>query len=580
MVGGLLEHLVDSMKSLFAERWHPSTKSSLFVPATVVLLLLVLSPVILCVLAFCFARTFAISLFALPSLALLWTPALSSLLLLLLPILFGLYSFHELYWKRRLLPPGPIPWLIAGNMPQVLLHGAHNIDALLQRWRAEYDGIFTFWMGPIPICMVSRVDLLRRFFVTHGDAFSGRWQNFITHTFMDGHNGVVQIQGEKWREQRRFALHVLRDFGLGRALMENKIRDEVRSLIAHLNALIPNGACRSAPLDVCKPVAVCIANIIDNILFGRTYAHDDPAFIRVQQLLDRQSALVVRPVMGLYLCAPFATRLPWLRSAWRELLAIRDEFWAFLDGHIEEHRQHFRPNMTPTDFTFAYMLEMKRRSANGEEYLGHFSEKQLKMLLLDLFFAGSETTVTTTKWGILFLLLHPEVQQRCYAELLEQLGEHGETELRHRPRLVYLNATVAEIQRLANILPINLLRTCTESVRLDGFQFPPDTMVLPQISITLSDPNHFPEPDRFRPERFIDPRNGTLRRIDAFLPFSIGKRQCLGESLARAELFLIFAELIRHFEFRAEKPPSRQRIYGLTVSPQPFKCQIIRRKMP
>ncbi|KAL3089473.1 hypothetical protein niasHS_006857 [Heterodera schachtii] len=540
-----------AIKSSFSEWWHSSSIPSLFVQAT---LWLVLSPLTFAVLTSVFASSH--SLFALPSLiALLPSHNVSSLFLFLL---FGSYVFHELYWKRRLLPPGPTPWLIAGNMPQVLLHGAHNIDALLQRWHVDYDGIFTFWMGPIPICMVSRVDLLRRFFVSHGEAFSGRWQNFITHTFMDGHNGVVQIQGEKWREQRRFALHLLRDFGLGRALMEKKIQDEVKSLIVHLDALIPKGSRCSGPLDVCKPVAVCIANIIDNILFGRTYAHDDPAFIRVQQMLDRQSSLVVRPVMGLYLCAPFATRLPWICSAWRQLLAIRDDFWAFLDTHIEDHRRHFQPNANPTDFTFAYMLEMHRRKENGEQ-MGHFGEKQLKMLLLDLFFAGSETTVTTTKWGILLLLHHPEVQQRCHAELMEQLGEEGE--------------------RLANILPINLLRTCTENVSLDGFFFPSGTMVLPQISITLNDPAHFPEPDRFSPERFIDPLNGTLRRIDAFMPFSIGKRQCLGESLARAELFLIFSSLIRHFEFRTDQPPSRQRIYGLTVSPLPFKCQIIRRKI-
>ena len=72
--------------------------------------------------------------------------------------------------------------------------------------------------------MVSDVDLLKKYFVRNGDVFSGRWQNFITHMFMDGHNGIIQIQGDKWREQRRFSLHVLRDFGFGRTAMEEKIK--------------------------------------------------------------------------------------------------------------------------------------------------------------------------------------------------------------------------------------------------------------------------------------------------------------------------------------------------------------------
>ncbi|CAK5084922.1 unnamed protein product [Meloidogyne enterolobii] len=86
-----------------------------------------------------------------------------SFTILLCLLSFSIYSFYEVYWKRRFLPPGPVPWLVAGNMPQgggfskyfknflVLLHGASNIDLLLQKWNKYYGGIFTFWMGPIPV---------------------------------------------------------------------------------------------------------------------------------------------------------------------------------------------------------------------------------------------------------------------------------------------------------------------------------------------------------------------------------------------------------------------------------------------
>lgn len=70
----------------------------------------------------------------------------------------------------------------------------------------------------------------------------------------------------------------------------------------------------------------------------------------------------------------------------------------------------------------------------------NFSDKQLKMLLLDLFFAGSETTVTTTKWGILMLVLHPEVQQKCQEELDAISGD--QVELKDRIGLTYLQATI------------------------------------------------------------------------------------------------------------------------------------------
>uniref|UniRef100_A0A1I7SVA1 Cytochrome P450 2L1 n=1 Tax=Bursaphelenchus xylophilus TaxID=6326 RepID=A0A1I7SVA1_BURXY len=135
-----------------------------------------------------------------------------------------------------------------------------------------------------------------------------------------------------------------------------------------------------------------------------------------------------------------------------------------------------------------------------------------------------------------------------------------------------------EIQRLANILPINLLRTVTQDIEIDGYRFKKGSMVLPQVSILLNDPDHFPEPEEFRPDRFLD-ENQNLRRFEAFMPFSIGKRQCLGESLARMELFLIFANLLRNFSFEScDGEISNRRVLGLTVSPPKFRCKVRRRE--
>jgi cytochrome P450 len=92
----------------------------------------------------------------------------------------------------------------------------------------------------------------------------------------------------------------------------------------------------------------------------------------------------------------------------------------------------------------------------------------------------------------------------------------------------------------------------TEDIKIDGYHFKEGSMVLPQISILMNDPDIFPEPERFNPDRFLD-ENQNLKKFDAFIPFSIGKRQCLGESLAKAELFLIFSNLLRNFEFSPVK---------------------------
>uniref|UniRef100_A0AC34RF78 Cytochrome P450 n=1 Tax=Panagrolaimus sp. JU765 TaxID=591449 RepID=A0AC34RF78_9BILA len=323
-----------------------------------------------------------------------------------------------------------------------------------------------------------------------------------------------------------------------------------------------------------EPISVCVGNIITDMLFGKTFEHTDLEFRKMQKMLDKQSRMVLNPIMGIYLVAPFTTQIPVLNGPWKELMEIRDTLWEILAREIVDHKKVFNPFVEPSDFTFAYLFEIWQRKQN-EKDLSFFSEKQLQMLLLDLFFAGMETTVTTCKWGILMLILHPEIQKKAQQEL-DQLPE--KIILADRMRLVYINALINEIQRTANILPINLLRAVAEDVEIDGFKFPAGTMVLPQISIAMNDPEYFPDPEKFDPERFID-ENQNLKKIDALMPFSLGKRQCLGESLARAELFLIFANLLRNFDFSIDEtnPPSKTRVFGLTVSPKPYKCVLKRR---
>ncbi|VDN23562.1 unnamed protein product [Cylicostephanus goldi] len=298
----------------------------------------------------------------------------------------------------------------------------------------------------------------------------------------------------------------------------------------------------------------------------------------LHSLLDKQSRLVINPIMGLYIAAPWTTDIPLLNGKWTDLMTIRNQLYDFLQKQIDDHRLRLaRGDAIEDDFTFTYMREMENRRQIGSD-MGYFDDWQMKMLLLDLFFAGMETTVTTLKWGFLMAACHPEIQRKVQEELDNQCMGSRVT-LADRPRLPYTQAVINEIQRFANILPINLLRTVAEDVSIDDYHFPQGTLVIPQISILMNDERIFPDPKRFRPERFLD-ENGKLRRIDEFLPFSVGKRQCLGESLARAELFLIFSNLLKQFEFKAPpgKELSTKRLLGLTVSPPVYECTVNTRK--
>uniref|UniRef100_A0A8R1E3E9 Uncharacterized protein n=1 Tax=Caenorhabditis japonica TaxID=281687 RepID=A0A8R1E3E9_CAEJA len=491
---------------------------------------------------------------------------------LYLAVLTVFYIFYELNYKRKRLPNGPTPWLVAGNMPSFAT--AKSIDSLFQSWKMAYGGIFTVWIGPIPLVMVSDLPTIKKYFVQHADSFSNRWRNFVTDSIMEGSNGIVQIDGDKWREQRRFALHTLRDFGVGRPLMEHMITMEVTTLIYHLDQLCSTPDAQKVRL--CPSIAVCVGNIINNMLFGIRFTQDNSYMHRLHSLLDEQSHTVMQPIMGAYIAFPITSKMPIINGEWNRLMAIKKELLQFLETQIEAHRENWREEMMeqePEDLTYAYMIEVEKRKRNGED-VGFFDDLQLKMLLLDLFFAGMETTVTTLKWAFLLMAKNQKIQEKIQAEL--DTIEQPMIEIQHRTKLPYTLATINEIQRVANILPINLLRTVAEDIDIDGYSFRKGDLIVPQISILMNDTEIFEDPHVFNPSRFLD-TEGNVKRIDEFLPFSIGRRQCLGESLARAELYLVFANLMKNFNFDVSQEVSTERILGLTVSPADYVCQVSRR---
>uniref|UniRef100_A0A158R672 Unspecific monooxygenase n=1 Tax=Syphacia muris TaxID=451379 RepID=A0A158R672_9BILA len=480
-----------------------------------------------------------------------------------------LYCFYDLYWKRKNLPPGPMPLLVAGNIPYLLLY--NSVDEMFLDWKNRYGPLVTFWIGPIPLVMVTEINKMKEYFVQHSNVFSNRWRNFITDTFMGGANGVVQIDGQKWQEQRRFSLHVLRDFGVGRSLIEPKIELEVEEFIDHLRRNC------NKPVDICQMLAVCVGNIIHNILFGYRFPQvyiylfkGSEEFHRLHSVLDKQSKIVINPFMGMYIAAPWLTKVPFVNKKFKELLDLRETLWTYLKKQVKAHQNSYSSDMELTDFTYRYLKEMEDRASKRIQ--GYFNEWQLTMLLLDLFFAGMETTVTTMKWGFLMTMIHQDVQAKVQEEL-DQFS--NQIQLIDQARCPYTVATIKEIQRIANILPINLLRTVSEDISLDGYFYSKGTLCIPQISIAMNDPENFDDPRSFRPERFLDDDMKTAKRYDAFMPFSIGKRQCLGESLAKAELFLIYANILRNFKLCPySNNPEIQRTLGLTVSPTPYKCLV------
>ena len=120
--------------------------------------------------------------------------------------------------------------------------------------------------------------------------------------------------------------------------------------------------------------------------------------------------------------------------------------------------------------------------------------------------------------------------------------------LEDKMKLTYVEATIMDILRHVDVEPLSLMRIVPRDIEFKGYTIPNDTLIIPNIDSVLSDLKIWGDPKVFRPERFLD-ENGRLIKPEEWIPFLFGPRNCLGESLARMELFLFLSSMLQKFEF-------------------------------
>ncbi len=193
-----------------------------------------------------------------------------------------------------------------------------------------------------------------------------------------------------------------------------------------------------------------------------------------------------------------------------------------------------------------------------------------------------ETTTTTLRWAVVYLIANPDVQLKIQTEIDSIVGHDRSVTMSDKSAMPYTSAAIIELQRLANILPFNLLHKTLADTQIFDKPIPANTLVLPQISAVMSDPTVFTDPMRYDPNRFLDSDKKDLRRNinENFVAFGLGKRQCAGEELARMELFLILANLLQTYELRPKVDgamPDLTPIYSGICYPKHYECQIVKR---
>ncbi|EPY77315.1 hypothetical protein CB1_001276010 [Camelus ferus] len=463
---------------------------------------------------------------------------LSVLLLLALLVGFLLLLARGRPKAHGHLPPGPRPLPLLGNILQVDKKGLLKSFLKLQE---KYGDVFTVYLGPRPVVVICGTDAVREALVDQAEAFSGRAQIAVVDSVFQGY-GVVFANGERWKALRRFSLATMRDFGMGKRTVEERIQEEAQFLVKELQNT--QGALR----DPTFFFQSATSNIICSIVFGERFDYRDPEFLRMLDLIFQSFSLISSLSSQLFeLYSSILKHFPGThRHIYNNLQEIKD----FIGRNVQKHRETLDPR-APRDLIDTYLLRMDKEKSNPKS---EFHEENLINNSLSLFFAGTETTSTTIRYGFLLMLKYPHVTERIHKEIDQVIGSHRPPALEDRAKMPYTDAVIHEIQRFGDLIPIGIPHMVTKDTYFRGYILPKGTEVYPILSSALHDPRYFEKPNAFNPDHFLD-ANGALKKNDAFMPFSLGKRICLGEGIARAELFIFFTTILQNFSVASPMVP-------------------------
>uniref|UniRef100_A0A7N8YKJ3 Cytochrome P450 2J2-like n=1 Tax=Mastacembelus armatus TaxID=205130 RepID=A0A7N8YKJ3_9TELE len=400
----------------------------------------------------------------------------------------------------------------------------------------KYGNIYSLKMGPKWMVVLNGLSTLQEGLLTKGDILADR-PVVPLHDDMFPNLGLVFTNGHIWKQQRRFTLFTLKSLGVGKKSLESPILTE----FIYMSNEIANQ--KGKPFSPILIIRNGVSNIICSLVFGHRFEYGNEKFVKLIKFGN----------------------ILWPHQT---LKKIYGEVINFVKTEIKKHKEDWDPS-EPRNFIDCYLKEIHR--VNGEVDTD-FHEDNLVMCSFDLFGAGTETTSTTLLWALLYMATYTEIQEKVQAEIDAVLGQSRQPSMEDRANLPYTDAVIHEVQRMGNIAPLSVPHVTNRELQLEGYTIPKGVTVIPNLTSVLFDKKEWETPDTFNPRHFLN-EEGKFVKPAAFIPFSAGKRVCLGENLARMELFLLFTSLLQCFTF--SMPPGVKSVltpcFGLTLSPSPYE---------
>ncbi|XP_049874477.1 farnesoate epoxidase-like [Pectinophora gossypiella] len=428
-----------------------------------------------------------------------------------------------------------------------------------QAWARQYGDILGLRLGFVDIVVVSGRDMIKE--VSSREVFDGRPGGFFYMIRSFGKKlGIVFSDGSSWNMTRRVVIKYLKSFGYGTRSMETNIAQECKALVE----LRMSDA--GQPVLVNDMFDVSIINILWRLVAGKRYDLKDERLKELCHLIKRAFA-VVDMTGGILNFMPFLRHLIPGLTGYTEMKEVYDSLYKFLRDIIKEHQESIDVKC-PRDVIDTFLIEMM----NTKDGAFKITDEELQVVCMDLLQAGVETVGNTAVFMMLHLVRNEDAQARLWKEIDDVIGRDRPPTLNDRTKMVYTEAVLLESLRISSVAAVGIPHMALDDARLGDYVVPKGTFVLLAM-YDLHNGSHWKDPQEFRPERFLT-KDGNLIQDEWLMPFGMGKRRCIGEGLARSELFMFLTYILQKFHLKipeGDPLPATEPIEGVSLSAKPFK---------
>ncbi|CAH9109882.1 unnamed protein product [Cuscuta europaea] len=448
---------------------------------------------------------------------------------------------HSAVKKKKKLAPGPRALPILGHLHLL----GKNPHRDLSKLAKLHGPIMRLRFGFIEHVVVSSPPAAHLFLNTHDLLFAGRPPHQASNHINYGQINLTFGQyGPYWRAIRKICTLEL--------LSSHKIKSFQSVRTEEMCLLVQSLKSAAAEVDLSARVAALAADMSCRTVFGKKYEFKDIDERGLKVAVKETMELFARPNLADF----FPPYLGWLdlQGFTRRLKATAGVFDTFLERILDDHEQlkgESGDEKRTKDFVDIFLSISK----SGETDF-HFSRQHVKSILLDMFVTSMDTSATVIEWTVCEIIKHPQVMKKVQQELESKVGLDRMVDESDLENLKYLEMVIKESLRLHPVAPLLLPHEAREDCVVDGFHIPKGARIMVNVWAIGRDPNVWPDPEKFIPERFEGLNIDYKGQHYELIPFGSGRRMCPGLQLGITVVRLVVAQLVHCFDWELSKSMS------------------------